>query len=38
MLCGGVTVWSPLIHNGASPGKRVGILGVGGLGRFGTRL
>jgi alcohol dehydrogenase (NADP+) len=35
MLCGGVTVWSPLIHNGAGPGKRVGIVGVGGLGHFG---
>lgn len=35
MLCGGVTVWSPLVKNGAGPGKRVGIVGVGGLGHFG---
>ena len=35
MLCGGVTMWSPLIHNGAGPGKKVGIVGVGGLGHFG---
>jgi alcohol dehydrogenase (NADP+) len=35
MLCGGVTVWSPLKNNGAGPGKRVGIVGVGGLGHFG---
>jgi len=35
MLCGGVTVWSPLVNNGAGPGKRVGIVGVGGLGHFG---
>jgi alcohol dehydrogenase (NADP+) len=36
MLCGGVTVWSPLKHNGAGPGKRVGIIGLGGLGHFGV--
>ncbi|KAK2767102.1 NADP-dependent alcohol dehydrogenase (zinc-binding dehydrogenase) [Colletotrichum kahawae] len=35
MLCGGVTVFSPLKHNGCGPGKSVGILGVGGLGHFG---
>lgn len=34
MLCGGVTVWSPLVNNGAGPGKRVGVLGIGGLGHF----
>ena len=35
MLCGGVTVYSPLKKNGCGPGKRVGIIGVGGLGHFG---
>jgi len=35
MLCGGVTTWSPLVKNGAGPGKKVGIVGVGGLGHFG---
>lgn len=35
MLCGGVTVWSPLVNNGAGPGKKVGIVGIGGLGHFG---
>ena len=35
MLCGGITTYAPLIHNGAGPGKRVGIVGVGGLGHFG---
>ncbi len=35
MLCGGVTVWSPLTQNGAGPGKSVGIVGIGGLGHFG---
>ena len=34
VLCGGVTVYSPLKHFGAGPGKRVGIVGVGGLGHF----
>ncbi|KAJ5197973.1 uncharacterized protein N7498_007090 [Penicillium cinerascens] len=36
MLCGGVTLYSPLKHNGCGPGKRVGIVGVGGLGHFGV--
>lgn len=36
MLCGGVTVWNPLKHNGAGPGKKVGIVGLGGLGHFGV--
>jgi len=35
MLCGGATLFSPLKHNGCGPGKRVGIIGVGGLGHFG---
>lgn len=35
MLCGGVTIYPPLKDNGAGPGKRVGIVGVGGLGHFG---
>ncbi|KYK56171.1 hypothetical protein DCS_08138 [Drechmeria coniospora] len=34
MLCGGVTVYSPLKHFGAGPGRRVGVVGVGGLGHF----
>ncbi|KAI1739522.1 zinc-binding dehydrogenase [Xylaria scruposa] len=36
MLCGGVTVYSPLRRNGVGPGKSVGIVGVGGLGHFGV--
>lgn len=35
MLCGGITVFSPLTKNGCGPGKKVGIVGVGGLGHFG---
>ncbi|KAF2435411.1 NAD(P)-binding protein [Tothia fuscella] len=36
MLCGGVTVYSPLRQNECGPGKKVGIVGVGGLGHFGV--
>ncbi|KAI0484877.1 zinc-binding dehydrogenase [Xylariaceae sp. FL0804] len=36
MLCGGVTMYSPLRRNGCGPGKTVGIVGVGGLGHFGV--
>lgn len=36
MLCGGVTVYSPLKREGCGPGKKVGIIGVGGLGHFGV--
>ncbi|KAL8827482.1 MAG: hypothetical protein Q9191_003158 [Dirinaria sp. TL-2023a] len=35
MLCGGITLYSPLKKNGCGPGKRVGIVGIGGLGHFG---
>lgn len=35
MLCGGVTVYSPLKRYGCGPGKTVGIVGIGGLGHFG---
>lgn len=36
MLCGGITVYSPLKRNGCGPGKKVGIVGLGGLGHFGV--
>lgn len=36
MLCGGVTVYAPLKLQGCGPGKKVGIVGVGGLGHFGV--
>ncbi|EMD92785.1 hypothetical protein COCC4DRAFT_61440 [Bipolaris maydis ATCC 48331] len=36
MLCGGITVYSPLRRFGCGPGKTVGIVGVGGLGHFGV--
>ena len=34
MLCGGITTYSPLRENGCGPGKRVGVIGVGGLGHY----
>ncbi|KAL6809641.1 hypothetical protein J3E69DRAFT_351171 [Trichoderma sp. SZMC 28015] len=34
LMCGGITVYSPLKFHGAGPGKKVGIVGVGGLGHF----
>lgn len=34
MLCGGLTVFSPLRANGAGPGKKVGVIGIGGLGHM----
>ena len=36
MLCGGITLYSPLRRYGCGPGKRVGIVGVGGLGHYGV--
>ncbi|KAI2080948.1 hypothetical protein LOZ36_006342 [Ophidiomyces ophidiicola] len=35
LLCGGITMFSPLLKNGAGPGKSVGIIGIGGLGHMG---
>ncbi|KAF7561075.1 hypothetical protein G7046_g3083 [Stylonectria norvegica] len=35
LMCGGVTMYSPLSLNGCGPGKNVAIVGVGGLGHFG---
>jgi len=35
MLCAGLTAYSPLVRNGCGPGKKVGIVGMGGIGHFG---
>lgn len=35
LMCGGITVFSPLHRNGCGPGKRVGIVGIGGIGHMG---
>ena len=38
LLCAGVTLWSPLKHWQAGPGKKVAILGLGGLGHMGVKF
>ena len=38
LLCAGITTWSPLKHWNAGPGKKVGIVGLGGLGHMGVKL
>ena len=38
LLCAGITVYSPLRHWEAGPGKRVGILGIGGLGHLAVKI
>ncbi|KAG6918735.1 hypothetical protein DXG01_012220 [Tephrocybe rancida] len=38
MLCAGLTVYSPLVRNGTGPGKRVGVIGIGGLGHFAIQF
>ncbi|KAH7390065.1 NADP-dependent alcohol dehydrogenase 6 [Cadophora sp. MPI-SDFR-AT-0126] len=35
MMCAGLTSYSPLVRAGCGPGKKVAILGIGGLGHFG---
>ncbi len=38
LLCAGITTYSPLRHWNAGPGKKVGIVGIGGLGHMGVKL
>jgi alcohol dehydrogenase (NADP+) len=38
LLCAGITVYSPLKHWNAGPGKVVGVLGIGGLGHMAIRI
>jgi uncharacterized zinc-type alcohol dehydrogenase-like protein len=38
LLCAGITLFSPLRHWKAGPGKRVAIVGLGGLGHMGVKL
>ena len=38
LLCAGITTYSPLRHWGAGPGKKVGVVGIGGLGHMGIKL
>src|SRR6266568_1589460 len=36
LLCAGITTYSPLHHWGVTKGKKVGIVGLGGLGHMGV--
>jgi alcohol dehydrogenase (NADP+) len=38
LLCAGVTTWSPLQRWGAGKGKKVGVVGLGGLGHMAVKL
>ncbi|HEY3287847.1 MAG TPA: NAD(P)-dependent alcohol dehydrogenase [Gemmatimonadaceae bacterium] len=38
LLCAGITTFSPLRHWKAGPGRKVGIVGIGGLGHMGVKL
>ncbi|MBO3033349.1 NAD(P)-dependent alcohol dehydrogenase [Burkholderia pseudomallei] len=38
LLCAGITTHSPLRQWGAGPGKKIGIVGLGGLGHMGVKL
>lgn len=38
LLCAGVTLYSPLKHWGAGPGRQVAIVGLGGLGHIGVKI
>ena len=38
LLCAGITTYSPLRHWNAGPGKKVGIIGIGGLGHMGVKM
>ncbi|ONG12023.1 zinc-binding dehydrogenase [Escherichia coli] len=38
LLCAGITTYSPLRHWQVGPGKKVGVVGIGGLGHMGIKL
>lgn len=38
LLCAGITTYSPLRHFNVGPGKKVGVVGLGGLGHMGVKL
>ncbi|MEV8017748.1 NAD(P)-dependent alcohol dehydrogenase [Streptomyces sp. NPDC086554] len=38
LLCAGITTYSPLKHWGAGPGKKVAVIGLGGLGHMGVKI
>ncbi|MGZ3698256.1 MAG: NAD(P)-dependent alcohol dehydrogenase, partial [Bdellovibrionota bacterium] len=38
LLCGGITVYSPLRHYGVAPRMKVGVVGIGGLGHLALQF
>src|SRR5512132_1191960 len=38
LLCAGITTWAPLRRQGVTKGKKVGVVGLGGLGHMGVKL
>jgi uncharacterized zinc-type alcohol dehydrogenase-like protein len=38
LLCAGITTYSPMRHWGVAEGKKVGIVGLGGLGHMGVKF
>lgn len=38
LLCAGITTYSPLRHWGVGPGKKVGVVGLGGLGHMAVKF
>jgi D-arabinose 1-dehydrogenase-like Zn-dependent alcohol dehydrogenase len=38
LLCAGITVWTPLKRWGAGPGRKVAVVGLGGLGHMAVKL
>lgn len=38
LLCAGITTYSPLRHWGVTTGKKVGVVGLGGLGHMGVKF
>ncbi|GGH75969.1 putative zinc-type alcohol dehydrogenase-like protein [Pullulanibacillus pueri] len=38
LLCAGITTYSPLNHWGAGPGKKVAVVGMGGLGHMAVQI
>ncbi|GLY24261.1 dehydrogenase [Micromonospora sp. NBRC 101691] len=38
LLCAGVTTYSPLVHWNAGPGRKVAVVGMGGLGHLAVKI
>ena len=38
LLCAGITTYSPMRHWGVTKGKKVGVVGIGGLGHMGVKF